>query len=148
DNAGIQICVLLFAEPGELTGDAAVNHRILARAGVPITVLAGSSFDETQLKIELATADWVVDALFGSGLQGAVRPPFDRVIMGINAARARVFAVDIPSGLDSDTGEPMGATVRADHTASVAALKRGFLQPAARPWVGKVHLIDMGAPRG
>jgi NAD(P)H-hydrate epimerase len=147
DNAGVRLRVLLFADPAGLTGDAAVNHAILARAGVPITVMAGSTLDEGQLRAELTTADWIVDALFGSGLQGPVRPPFDRVIAAINASRAGVFAVDIPSGLDSDTGQPMGATVRAHHTATVAALKRGFVEPAAREWLGKVHVIDMGAPR-
>jgi NAD(P)H-hydrate epimerase len=147
DNAGVRLRVLLFADPAGLTGDAAVNHAILVRAGVPITVMAGTTINEGQLRAELTTADWVVDALFGSGLQGPVRPPFDRVIAAINASRARVFAVDIPSGLDSDTGQPMGATVRAHHTATVAALKRGFVEPAARPWLGKVHVIDMGAPR-
>jgi NAD(P)H-hydrate epimerase len=147
DNARVRVRVLLFADPAELAGDAAVNHTILVRAGVPMTVLAGAAFDERPLREELTTADWVVDALFGSGLQGPVRPPFDRAIAAINAARARVFAVDIPSGLDSDTGQPMGATVRAHHTATVAALKRGFVEPTAGEWLGKVHVIDMGAPR-
>jgi NAD(P)H-hydrate epimerase len=103
DNAGVRLRVLLFADPAGLTGDAAVNHAILVRAGVPISVMAGTAIDEGQLRAELTTADWVVDALFGSGLQGPVRPPFDRVIAAINASRARVLAVDIPSGLDSDT---------------------------------------------
>jgi NAD(P)H-hydrate epimerase len=147
DNAGVNVRVLLFADPAELTGDAAVNHAILVRASVPMTVLAGAAFDEAHLRAELATADWIVDALFGSGLQGPVRPPFDRVITAINATRARVFAVDIPSGLDSDTGQPHGATVRAHHTATVAALKCGFVEPAAREWLGEVHVINMGAPR-
>ena len=65
----------------------------------------------------------------------------------INAAAARVLAVDIPSGLDSDTGLPQGPTVRAHHTATIAALKRGFAQPAAQEWIGRVHVIDMGMPR-
>jgi NAD(P)H-hydrate epimerase len=147
DNARVPLRALLFADPAELAGDAAVNHTILLRAGVPITVLASTAFDHAILEAELATVNWIVDALFGSGLQGAVRPPFDRIIAAINAAQARVFAVDIPSGLDCDTGQPMGATVRAHHTATVAALKRGFMESAAQEWLGKVHLIEMGAPR-
>ncbi len=147
DNAGVRLRVLLFAQPAELAGDAAVNYAILARAGVPITVMGGTSLDEGQLRAELTTVDWVVDALFGSGLQGPVRSPFDRVIESINASGARVFAVDIPSGLDSDAGRPMGATVRAHHTATVAALKRGFVEPGAGEWLGKVHVVGMGAPR-
>jgi NAD(P)H-hydrate epimerase len=147
DNAGVRVRVLLFADPAELAGDAAINHRILARSGVPVEVLAGPDLDESKLREELATADWVVDALFGSGLSGPVRPPLDRVIAAINDAPGRVFAVDIPSGLDADTGRPMGATVRAAHTATVAAPKKGFVEPAAREWLGQVHVVDMGAPR-
>src|SRR5205085_140757 len=103
--------------------------------------------DEAALRRELAAAEWVVDALFGSGLQGPVRPPVDRVITAINASGARVLAVDIPSGLDADTGEPVGATIRAHHTATIAAPKKGFANPAAAAWLGQVHVIDMGTPR-
>jgi NAD(P)H-hydrate epimerase len=148
DNAGVDVGILLFADPDRLTGDAAVNYRILVRAGSPpVEVYAGEAVNADELSRTLAAADWVVDALFGSGLQGAVRPPYDQVIQAMNASPARVFAVDIPTGLDCDTGQPMGATVRADHTATVAALKKGFLDPSARAWLGKVHVIDMGVPR-
>jgi NAD(P)H-hydrate epimerase len=147
DNAGVAVRVLLFAEPAELAGDAAINHTILARSGVSLDVLAGPRLQEERLAAELARADWVVDALFGSGLQGPVRPPFDRVIAAINAAPGRVLAVDIPSGLDADTGRPLGPTVRAHHTATVAALKKGFREPEAAAWLGQVHVVGMGAPR-
>ena len=147
DNAGAAVRVLLFAKPEELTGDAAVNYHVLARSGPPIAVIPPSAFDADQLRQELTLADWIVDALFGSGLAGPLRPPFDQVVTVINAAAARVLAVDIPSGLDGDTGQPLGPTVRAHHTATIAAMKKGFTQPAAKPWLGRVHVIDMGLPR-
>ncbi len=147
DNAGIAVRVLLFADPTKLGGDAAIQHRILAAAGMPVEVFAGSAIEEERLRQELAGADWIVDALFGSGLAGSVRPPYDRVIAALNVASARVFAVDVPSGLDSDTGLPLGIAVRARHTATVAVLKKGFLQPSAAAWLGQVHVIDMGVPR-
>jgi NAD(P)H-hydrate epimerase len=147
DNAGVRVRVLLFGDPAQLSGDAAVNHRILAASGIALEVFIGPGLDEERLRRELAEADWIVDALFGSGLRGAVQPPFDKIIAILNAVTARVFAVDIPSGLDSDTGLPLGIVVRAHHTATVAALKKGFLEPSATEWLGQVHLIDMGAPR-
>ncbi len=147
DNRGLPVRVLLFAKPEELTGDAALNYEILRRSGVPIDVRAGQPIDAEALRQELAAAEWVVDALFGTGLAGAVRPPFDRVIAAINASGAKVLAVDIPSGLDCDTGEPLGAAVRAQHTVTFVATKRGFANPAARAWVGEVHVADIGAPR-
>lgn len=148
DNAGVHVHVLLFADPAQLTGDAAINHRILAASGIPLEMFTGPSFDEERLRRQLADADWIVDALFGSGLRGMIQPPFDRIIAAINAAGRRVFAVDIPSGLDSDTGKPLGAAIQAHHTGTVAAMKKGFLEPSAASWTGQVHLLDMGAPRG
>ena len=147
DNRGVPGRVLLFARPEGLTGDAALNHGILRKSGVPIDVRAGPAVDAEALRQELAAAEWVVDALFGTGLAGAVRPPFDQVIAAINASGAKVLAVDIPSGLDCDTGQPLGPTVRAEHTATMAALKKGFADPAAKEWVGEVHVIDIGVPR-
>jgi NAD(P)H-hydrate epimerase len=142
DNARVPVRVLLFARPEEITGDAAINYRILARSGPPIQVLA----DAKNLPTQLANAAWIVDALFGTGLTGPLRPPFDQVVESINATEAQILAVDIPSGLDCDSGEPMGPTIRAHHTATIAALKRGFTQPAALPWLGQLHIIDMGMP--
>lgn len=145
DNAGIDVRVLLFADPRELQGDAAVNYHILKRSDITLKIMPAPS-SET-LDAELASAGWIVDALFGSGLQGPVRPPFDRIIAAINASAARVFAVDIPSGLDADTGWPLGPCVRAHHTGSVAGIKKGFVEPRAVAYTGEVHIIDMGAPR-
>lgn len=147
DNAGVHVRVLLFGDPTQLSGDAAVNYRILAASGIALEVFAGPTLDEERLSRELADADWIVDALFGSGLRGVVQPPFDKIIPVLNDATGRVFAVDIPSGLDSDSGQPLGIAVRAHHTATVAAMKKGFLEPSATAWLGQVHLIDMGAPR-
>jgi NAD(P)H-hydrate epimerase len=147
DNAQIPVRVLLFSPPTELTGDAEVNYRIIAKSGLPIVNLSTHPLAEKALHNELAGAAWVVDALFGTGLTGPVRPPYDRVIAAINASPARVLAVDIPSGLDCDTGQPLGATVRAHHTVTFIAPKKGFASPTALAWLGQVHVVDIGAPR-
>jgi NAD(P)H-hydrate epimerase len=147
DIAGVPVHVVLFDDPESATGDAAINRAIVARTRIPRTVLAGASFDEARWGDILRGADWVVDALFGSGLRGPVRSPYDRVIEAINASGARVFAVDIPSGLDADTGSALGPTVRATHTATVVAPKIGFDSPGAAAWLGRVHVVGMGVPR-
>jgi NAD(P)H-hydrate epimerase len=144
DNAGIPVRVLLFARPGDLAGDAAINLNILTKSGFPVESVDPANLDDAWLRQELRLADWVVDALFGSGLQGPLRSPFDRIVNAINDSPARVLAVDIPSGLDCDTGEPVGPTVRAQHTATIVAPKKGFAEESARPWIGLVHVIDMG----
>jgi NAD(P)H-hydrate epimerase len=142
----IPVRVLLFARSEELTGDAAINYRIIEKSEVPIAVF-GADVDEATIRRELAESEWVVDALFGTGLTGPVRPPFDRVIGAINGRGARVLAVDIPSGLDCDTGRPLGATVRATHTVTFVAQKKGFAEPSAKEWLGEIHVIGIGAPR-
>lgn len=147
DNCGIPVRVLLFGQPEELSPDAALHFRVIRRAGLPIAVHAGDRLDESALASELQWGEWIVDALFGTGLTGAVRPPWDRVIAAINASPARVLAVDIPSGLDCDSGRPLGPTVRADHTVTFVAAKKGFADPAARDWLGLLHVVDIGVPR-
>lgn len=128
----------------DLHGDAAVNFEIARRAGLPM--FAGTPTDAALNKIR-SWDGWIVDALFGTGLVGAVSPPFDRVIAAINDSRAAVLAIDIPSGLDCDSGLPLGPTVRADHTATFVAAKAGFANPSSRDWTGQVHVVDIGAPR-
>jgi NAD(P)H-hydrate epimerase len=64
----------------------------------------------------------------------------------MNGQRAKKLAVDVPSGLDCDTGLPSTHTVRADHTCTFAAMKIGFLQPTAKPYIGTVHVCDIGVP--
>jgi NAD(P)H-hydrate epimerase len=147
DNHSIPVRLLLFASPVDLTGDSAINYQTIARSGLTIDVHAEKPLREEAIRRELALAEWVVDALFGTGLTSAVRPPLDRAIALINESGVKVLAVDLPSGLDCDTGQPLGATVRALHTATMAAWKKGFADPAARAWLGQIHLIDIGVPR-
>jgi NAD(P)H-hydrate epimerase len=143
-NKQVPVRVLLFGRPEELTGDAAINYHVIARLGLPIAVSAGNQVEGDALQRELKRAEWVVDALFGTGLTGPVRAPFDAVIAAINAAGAKVLAVDIPSGLDCDTGQPLGPTVRATHTVTFLAQKKGFASPTAQEWLGQVHVADIG----
>lgn len=146
-NRGVPVRILLFARPEELAGDAAINYRIVEKSDHSLRVMPGN-VDAVELARELRPATWVVDALFGTGLTGPVRAPLDGVIESINACRsARVLAVDLPSGLDCDTGRPMGATVRAQHTVTFVAPKQGFTNPEAAAFLGRVHVVDIGVPR-
>ena len=147
DNRRLDVRVLLFGRPEELTPDAALNWQVLTRAGISVEVYAGESPDLDRVRDELKNAEWIVDGLFGTGLRGPLRAPFDDIVGLINGSTARVLAVDIPSGLDGDTGRPLGPTVRAQHTGTFLAVKAGFVQPESREWTGEVHLIDIGLPR-
>lgn len=156
DNHGWPVSAWLFADPAKLTGDAGVNYRVVQASGrsvraYPDWFASGMGDGVYQRDMAAAPAElargWVVDALFGTGLGRAIGNPVAMAVAAVNASRAPVLAVDIPSGLDCDSGEPLGPTVKATHTATFVAHKKGFLNPASRPWTGEVHVIDIGAPR-
>ncbi len=146
DNRCKAVRVLLFADPDELRGDAAANWHVLERAGIAFEL-----FDKTvtaaQLKPHLADADWIVDALLGTGASGEPQPPYSAAIEAINGAVKRVMAVDLPSGLDCDTGVAATQTVTAEHTCTFVAAKPGFYKGDAQHYTGRVHVIDIGVPR-
>jgi NAD(P)H-hydrate epimerase len=138
--------VLLLCPPAELQGDAAANFAILQKCGVAIVPVSSKE----ELDVHANGADWLVDAMLGTGTSGEPRAPFDWAIDWINLhdSNTRVLAVDVPSGLDCDTGEPAKHAVRADHTCTFAAMKFGFTQAAAKPFAGEVHVCDIGVPPG
>jgi NAD(P)H-hydrate epimerase len=145
ENRGVDVRVLLFAPADALEGDAVTNFHILRAAGTPIRDC--STAEPDRWAAELDSCGWIVDALLGTGMKGPVREPLATVIDRINQAGRRVLAVDLPSGLDCDTGKPLGTCVRADHTATFVARKRGFDAPGAAEFTGEVHIIDIGVPR-
>lgn len=146
DRMGVSVSVQLFATSESLRGDARTNHEIVQKSGIRILEV---SFPGHQQEVEkgLLNATWIVDALFGTGLSSAPTAPISDVIEIINRSPAQVFAVDVPSGLDCDTGLPLGPTVEADMTGTFVAMKKGFANPAAKKWLGMVHVLDIGAPR-
>jgi NAD(P)H-hydrate epimerase len=146
DNAGRAVHVLLFADPADLRGDAAANWHILEKAGIRIDVFdATVTIDE--LGDVLAQADWIVDALLGTGATGEPHAPIDAAIAAINRASRKVMAVDLPSGLDCDSGVTATNTIVADHTCTFVAAKPGFLKHNAIHFTGRVSVIDIGVPR-
>lgn len=146
DLRNMPVKVLLFAQPEKLRGDAAANYRTLALSDVPIDV-----FGQHQHPMPLAQAcggaGLIVDALLGTGATGDPRPPLDAVIDQLNDLPIDILAVDIPSGLDCDTGEPSAHTIRASNTCTFVAMKVGFLARGAADFTGQVRVLDIGAPR-
>ncbi len=146
DLRGYAVRVLVWAEADELTGDAVVNFRVLQKMSLPL-MLFGRGHQPAQLDAALASAAWVVDALLGTGARGEPRPPLDAVIDQLNASPVPKLAVDLPSGLDCDTGQAAAHTIRAAHTCTFIAPKIGFAAPGADLYTGRVHVLDIGAPR-
>ncbi|MGD9644734.1 MAG: NAD(P)H-hydrate epimerase [Pirellulales bacterium] len=154
DLRGHEVRVALCNPPRDYSPDAAANYQIVERAGLALSRLFES--DGTPLDDELLVArlseltdgtSWIVDALLGTGARGEPRPPLDHVIDELNRASTPIVAVDVPSGLDCDSGVAAQRTIVAKHTATFVANKIGFLTAGAARFTGEVHVLDIGAPR-
>lgn len=139
-NVGRDVVICMAGDIGRLTDVAGINYRICNAMRLPDV-----NADDAAIRPD----DIVVDALLGTGFSGVVREPFAGIIERINrAARAIVVAIDVPSGLDCDSGEPANACIKADVTVTFVAEKVGFQNPRSRAYTGRVVVTDIGAPRG
>jgi len=109
--------------------------------------LVESEAGARELAEELAAAPLAVDALFGTGLVRELEEPWRSAIRALNASRRPVLALDLPSGLDADTGEVHGAAVRATLTVTFVAKKRGMLAARGPELCGRVVVAEIGIPR-
>lgn len=158
-SAGVDVIVAATAPRQRYAGDALVNLGIIERMGVPIVhVLQHDAVDALTDVLDrhrsetCATIGLLVDGLLGTGSTTPVREPVASVVGWINGHRRKgvpVLAIDIPTGLDADTGAPVGDAedvVRATRTVTLAAMKPGLVAPGAQPYVGRVSVADLGLP--
>jgi NAD(P)H-hydrate epimerase len=142
-NRGCHVNVFLATDPSHYHGDALINYQIL------------TAITHHNLEIGPANPDHIdsrpyltIDALFGTGLSKPLTSLPRDLVLALNAAHARVLALDLPSGLDCDTGQPLGDTcVRATRTVTFVAEKAGFANPASRQYTGEITVADIGCPR-
>lgn len=147
ENLGWRVQVRLACPVDEVSGDAAVFLKVIGLAGADCHQISPEdSAAWSRLKTELRKADLIVDALLGTGLSGSVRSPYLAWIEAINQSERPVLAVDLPSGMDCNTGKPLGACVKASRTATMVAPKLGFENAAAAQWTGPVEVVGIGLP--
>lgn len=147
DNAGAQVRVLVFAEEKDLSHDAKIHFNILRQSDVEVHVFPEDKPNRTAIEEKWNEAELIIDAIFGSGLQGALRAPFDQIVTWVNEREANVLAVDVPSGIHGDTGKAEGPAIRAQQTCCMISIKKGLLEPGSRAWTGQLHCYDVGVPR-
>ncbi len=105
---------------------------------------SGGKTDDVQKAF--ASSELVLDSLIGYSLQGNPKEPIATLIRAANESKQNILAVDVPSGLDATSGRAYVPCIRAYATATLALPKRGIMLPAAREYVGKVYLLDIGMP--
>ncbi|HEY1694493.1 MAG TPA: NAD(P)H-hydrate dehydratase [Polyangiaceae bacterium] len=142
---GADPSVYLCGDPGRVSPDARANLDAWRGLGGEVFEVAVDGPLEA-LATAMAGADLVVDALFGTGLDRAVEGFFAGVVKAVNAAPAPRFSVDLPSGLDADTGEALGVCVEAQLTVTFAHHKLGLLTPGGALRAGRVFVVDIGVP--
>jgi len=148
-NGGARVRIVLLGSAEDVLGgggDAAVNLRIALNMALPLRE-APSGSEAAEAIRSLAGADLIVDAMLGTGARGEVREPVRSAIEALNDCGRPVLAVDVPSGLDCDTGRPMGLAVRAARTVTFVAAKVGFAQPGAEDYTGVIEVAEIGLPR-
>ena len=140
-NPGMALSLHCACKAETLSGDAA---KMFAR--IPKEIKDSASFDLKDS--DLREGDIIIDGLLGSGLSGEPRPPFQQWIDIVNASSLPVIAIDIPSGLDADSGKVLGCAIEADLTVTMALPKTGFFKAEGKRLSGRLRVIDIGFPKG
>lgn len=140
--AGSAARCILVGERERVRGDAAINLAALEALGCSVEC----ALSRSALEVALGEATLVVDALFGTGLDRALAGPYLELVELINRVRVPVVALDLPSGIDADTGQVLGAAVRAALTVTFAAHKPGLHQHPGVDHAGQVTCVGIGVP--
>lgn len=142
---GVSVQVYLLAEGRSISGDAASNLHLLKPLGIRVVEIPDPGAFAKHQSAMRHTDVWV-DAILGTGLKSDVEGYFKEIIEFINALQKPVFSVDIPSGLDSDTGRPRGVCIHARATATFGAAKLGHVLLPGADYTGRLEIVDIGIP--
>ena len=144
-NKGVEVKVYLLSSPAEIKGDAAANLTILQSMGAKIYLIINDK-DLHRVEISMMYADLIVDAIFGTGFKGEPRGVAARLIKLINDSKRLTLSVDVPSGLEADTGKVHGECINANFTITFGLAKVGlFMEPGCR-YCGKIEIADISLP--
>jgi len=142
---GVPVDIYLLSERGRVRGDAAANLKLLDRIEIPVHEIPDIAALESN-KGRMRQCDLWVDAMLGTGLTSQVRGLFKEMIGFLNTLQKPILAVDIPSGLDSDTGKPRGSCIDATVTVTFGLPKIGHVVLPGTEFVGELEVIDIGIP--
>lgn len=144
-NAGAEVNTFLFSETEALSPDALSNYHILEKMKGNIFPLQNPA-DLDHFMLLLLNIDLVIDAMYGIGFKGSLNSFESQVVKLLNWSRVQVLAVDIPSGVEADTGRVHGEAIKADYTVTFALPKLGLIMENSRAYVGKLSVADISIP--
>ncbi len=141
--SGANTAILILAGKGNNGGDARAMQEFLDERKIEILDVTSPAADLPKLQ-ELLEKRFalIVDGLFGIGLNRPLDEDWQKFIAAVNGSKIPILGVDVPSGLNCETGEPMGAAIKATHTLTVGAPKAGMLAPTAWPFVGRLEVLE------
>src|SRR5712671_653001 len=142
---GVDVAVFLIGRVAEVRGDARINLEILGRLGLTVVEIADSQAWELHFS-EVGDCTLIVDAIFGTGLNTPVSGFIESVITDVNASGIPIVAIDLPSGLSADSPEPIGPSIEAGLTVTLAAPKLPLVLPPAETRAGDIVIADIGIP--
>lgn len=144
-NSGYRVAVVLLGEKEELTGDAAANYSALFHSTDAVRELKDVN-GLLKTGIDLSSMGLIIDAMLGTGIQGTVKEPYAGAISLINGSGLPVVSIDIPSGINADTGAVAGSAVRAVKTISFGLTKIGLVVFPGAEFAGGVEIADISLP--
>jgi ADP-dependent NAD(P)H-hydrate dehydratase / NAD(P)H-hydrate epimerase len=142
---GVDVAVFLLGGVADVRGDARANLEILGRLGVTVVEISDSQAWELHFS-EVSDCTLIVDAIFGTGLKSPVSGLIESVIADVNASGIPVVAIDLPSGLSADSPKPIGPSIEATLTVTLAAPKLPLVLPPGETHAGDIVIADIGIP--
>jgi len=142
---GVDVSVFLMGRVADVRGDARTNLEILGRLGLTVVEVADSEAWELHFS-EVTDCTLIVDAIFGTGLNAPVSGLMESVIADVNASGIPVVSIDLPSGLSADSAEPIGPSIDAGLTVTLAAPKLSLVLPPGETRAGDIVIADIGIP--
>lgn len=140
NNRGYDTIIFLISDESKCKKETAQNLNILKKLGIKI------NYYNRKINNLLADSDLIIDAMLGIGIQGKVRKPVYSIIDILNNAKIPILSVDVPSGLDSDTGKIFGKCIKANQTVTFTLPKKGFFLNKGYEVTGKIIIKDIGIP--
>jgi NAD(P)H-hydrate epimerase len=142
---GVDVSVFLFGRVAEVRGEARTNLEILGRLGITVVEVADSQAWELHFS-EVGDCTLIVDAIFGTGLNAPVSGLIESVIADVNSSGIPVVSIDLPSGLSADSPDPIGPSIEAGLTVTLAAPKLPLVLPPGEMHAGDIVIADIGIP--